>query len=263
MTAGIGLTHDRSTAVRYSWIVLGYLLVAYWVTQRLLVDWVSSADVNFFLVQPMIWLGLAVLALHGWRRLSWALPLSRSWIGVAVSIGIVHVAVLVVSGLIAGMASVRDQFDWLVYLENTWYVGTLLIGIETARTYLFHVWVVKRPTVAWTATALLFFVVATPYAQFDALRSGEHAIEIVGGSLIPALAISIVATWFAEQGGMWASLAYRAPILAFLWYSMVLPDLHWSTTLAVGVLAPVIAWNLAGPLAAAFDAPRRAGVAAS
>ena len=263
MTAGIHLKHDRPTTVRYSWIVLGYLLAAYWVTQRLLVDWVSSADVNFFLIQPIMWLGLAALAFHGWRSFAGAPALSRPWISVAVSIGIVHVAILVVGGLIGGMASVRDHFDWLVYLENTWYVGTLLIGIEMARTYLFHVWVVKSPTLAWVATVLLFFVVATPYAQFDALRFGERTIEIVGGSLIPALAISVVATWFAEQGGLWASFAYRAPILAFLWYSMVLPDLHWSTTLAVGVIAPVIAWNLAGPLAAAMDAPRRDPLPAS
>ncbi len=248
----IRLTRDHRTAARYSWLVLGYLVAAYWVTQRLLADWISSGDLNFFLVQPVIWLGLAGVAYNGWRRLSLVPPFSRAWVTTAVLIGVVHVSVLVISGLVGGMASVRSQFDWLVYVENTWYIGTLLIGVETARTYLLHVWKLKHPTVAWVVTVLLFFVAATPYAQFQSLTDLDRTIELGGGSLIPALAISIVATWFASHGGMWASLAYRAPILAFLWYSMVLPDLHWSTTLAVGVAAPVIAWNLAGPLAEAL-----------
>ena len=54
---------------------------------------------------------------------------------------------------------------------------------------------------------------------------------------------------------MGASLAFRAPILAFLWYSLVLPDLHWSTTLAVGVAAAVVAYAFAGPLARALTEP--------
>ncbi len=255
MSTSTRLTHERRSATRYSWLVLGYLVVAYMVTQRLLAEWVSSADLNFFLIQPVIWLGLAALAYRGWVRLAGAPRISRQWITTAALIGVVHVAVLVASGLIGGMSTVRPQFDWLVYIENTWYVATLLIGLETARTYLFHVWQVNHPTFAWVATVMLFFVAVTPYGQFQSLDSVDRAIEITGGSLIPAIAISVIATWFAEQGGLGASLAYRAPILALVWYAMVLPDLHWSTTLAVGVTATVIAWNLARPLAAALVAP--------
>ena len=152
-------------------------------------------------------LSLAAIAYRAWGQLHWAPPLNRGWIAVAALIGVVHVAVLLIGGLVGGMASVRSEFDWLVYLENTWYVGTLLLGVETARTYLFHVWFRRSPVAAWATTVLLFFVVVTPYAQFQSLDSFDRAVEIAGASLIPALAISVLATWFAEQGGMGASLA--------------------------------------------------------
>ncbi len=237
-----------------SWLVLTYLAAAYWVTQRLLSDWVTDPNLNFFLIQPAIWLGLAALAYAGWRRLPTAPRFNRAFVVTAALIGVVHVAGLVISGLVGGMGTVRTRFDWLPYLENTWYVGTLLIGIETARTYLFHVWNLRSSLASWVFTVSIFFVAVTPYGQFESLGTLDRAIETTGGRLIPAFAISVVATWFAAHGGMGASLAYRVPILAFLWYSMVLPDLHWSTTLAVGVAAPVIAWNLAGPLAEALGA---------
>lgn len=249
---GIARPLHRRQAFRFSYLVVGYLTISYWIAQQYLSGWISNPDVNFYLVQPAIWLGLGALSYAGWRRLPWRPRFSRVFVITALSVGVVHVAVLVASGLVGGMATVRVRFDLLVYVENTWFVGSLLLGLETARTYLFHVWAVRSPEWARVVVVVLFFVAATPLGLFEAVGETTRAAETIGGSLVPALAISIVATWFAEHGGMGASLAYRAPILAFLWYSMVLPDLHWSTTLAVGVIAPAIAWSLAQPLAAAL-----------
>ena len=247
--SGIATALDRKRAFRFSYLVFAYLAISYWVVQRSLSDWVSNADINFYVVQPAIWLGLAALSYAGWRHLPWRPRFNRTFVATAISVGVVHVAVLVASGLFGGMATARTRFDLWVYLENTWYVGSLLVGLETARTYLLHVWAKASPSLARVVIILVFFVATTPLALFETLSQTPRAAEIVGGSLIPALAISIMATWFAEHGGMGASLAYRAPIVAFLWYSMVLPDLHWSTTLAVGVIAPLIAWSVAQPLA--------------
>lgn len=227
-------------------MVAGYAAAAYWITQRVLPGSGISTDLSFYLIQPLLWLGLGALAYTGWRRLALAPGLDRGFIVTALMIGVVHVGVLVFSGIIGGFFTVRTRFDWQVYLENTWYVGAAAIGIETARCYLFHAWARWSTGVAWTATTLLFFVLVTPYAQFTAL--GHDPADVVGRSLVPALAVSFVATWFAKEGGLGASLAYRLPILAYMWYSLELPDLHWSTALATGVAAAAIALNLAAPL---------------
>ena len=242
----------RRAEARYSLGVLVYVAGAYWITERLLLDWVSSADLNFFLIQPVIWLGLGAVSYVGWSRLPTAPAISRNWLVTAALIGGVYVGVLVFAGIVGGMATVRAEFDWRVYLENTWYVGTLAIGVELARTYLLHAWKPRWPSWTGPMVVILFFVVVTPYAQFQALDTIDRAVEIIGSSLVPAIGISVLATWFADRGGMGASLAFRAPILAYLWYSLVLPDLHWSTTLAVGVAAAVVAYVLAGPLARAL-----------
>lgn len=253
--SGLSTASKHDTSGLLTWVVTVYLVAAYWVTQRLLVDWVDSFDLNLFVIQPAIWLGLAAIAYAGWRDLGISNPQGRYWVITAALVGAVYVGVLVFGGLVGDMARVRTQFNWLVYVENTWYVGSLLLGVETARVYLFHAWNLRRPGLAWPVTVLLFFVIATPYAQFEALDSVERSIEIIAGSFVPALGISILATWFAERGGMGASFAFRAPIQAFLWYSFVLPDLHWSTTMATGVAAAVIAFILAEPLAAALTEP--------
>lgn len=247
----------RGTA-RYSLVVLAYVGGAYWVTQQLLAEWISSADLNFFLIQPVIWLGLALASYVGWSRLPGAPAISRQWLVTAALIGVVYVGVIVFAGIVGGMTTVRPGVDWLVYLENTWYVGTLAVGVETARTYLFHAWKTRWPSWVWPMVVILFFVVTTPYAQFQALDTVDRAVEIIGSSLVPALGLGILATWFADRGGMGASLAFRAPILAWLWYSLVLPDLHWSTTLAVGVAAAVVAYAFAGPVAKALTEPEPA-----
>jgi hypothetical protein len=236
--------HSRSISA--PWVVVGYAVAAYWITQRGLPSWGVDTDLSFYLLQPLIWLGLAAIAYVGWQRLPGTIRFDRRLVAAAVMIGVVHVGVLVLSGIIGGFYTVRVRINWSAYLENTWYVGATAVGIETARCYLFHSWTRRSPAFAWMATTLGFFVLATPYAQFSAL--GGDAAAVVGRSLIPALAISVVATWFAEHGGLGASLAYRAPILAYVWYSLELPDLHWSTALAAGVIAGATALSLAEPL---------------
>ncbi len=239
---------------RHASLVTVYLVAAYIVVHRGLSNWISNADVNFLIVQPAIWLGLAALAYAGWRNLEDAPPVSRPWVIAALVSGVMYVGVLVFSGIIGTMTSVRSNIDLRVYVENTWYVGTLLLGIETARSYLFHAWKRRIPDLVWPAVVLLFFVAVTPYAQFAALDSIDRAIELTASSFIPAIGVSLLATWFADRGAMGASLAFRAPIVAYLWYSLVLPDLHWSTTLAAGVFAAVVAYSLAGPLGRALVA---------
>ncbi len=250
MTASLDSLALRTN--QHTWLVAGYVIVAYLIVHRLLTEWISSADVNFLIVQPAIWLGLAALSYAGWRNLDGAPPTSRPWVITAVVSGVIYVGVLVFSGIIGSTATVRASIDLRVYLENTWYAGTLLLGIETARTYLFHAWKLRLPQLVWPVVVVLFFIAATPYAQFAALDSVDRTIELTASSFIPALGISILATWFADRGAMGASLAFRAPIVAYLWYSMVLPDLHWSTTLTAGVLAAVVAYSLAGPLGRAL-----------
>ncbi|MCP3994565.1 MAG: hypothetical protein GY722_05800 [bacterium] len=239
---------------QHTWLVVGYLIVAYLIVYRGLTDWISNADVNFLVVQPAIWLGLAALSYAGWRNLDGAPLTSRPWVITAVVSGVIYFGVLVFSGIIGNMATVRASFNLRVYVENTWYVGTLLLGIETARTYLYHAWKQRLPQLAAPIVVGLFFVAVTPYAQFTALDSVDRTVELIASSFVPALGISILATWFADRGAMGTSLAFRAPIVAYLWYSLVLPDLHWSTTLAVAVAATVLAYSLAGPLGHALTA---------
>jgi len=239
------LRSGRSAIQRWP-LVAVYLAIAYWLAERELSGWISSPNINYYLVQPLLWLGLGVLAYTGWRRMPGARPVNLVFVAAALLIGIVHVAVLVVAGLVGGMTEVRQGFDLLVFVEDTWYVGSVLIGLEMARGFLYEAWAKHSVAMAAAVTAIVFFVAATPYARLTSLA--DRPADSLGESLLPGLAISLLSTWFVVRGGMGTSLAYRAPIQAFFWYSVVLPDLHWSTTLAVGMTAPVIGYMLAQPV---------------
>jgi len=94
---------------------------------------------------------------------------------------------------------------------------------------------------------MLFFAVAMPAAQWTPFDTMQRSFEVVGGRWLPALALSILCTWLVSYGGIGPSFAYRLALLAFEWFSPILPNLDWPVLLVIGVAAPLIAsWLVDG-----------------
>jgi signal peptidase len=237
--------HKREETLRASAIVLGYLTLAYWFTgwqlPRLLR---TNPGLNFYVVQPAIWTGLAVLAYHSWRRLSDRPRFSQVLTGIAFAVGVFYVSVLIIAGVVAGFVQSPSAGRLINYPKNGLFIVTLLLGVETARAYLFWAWRRISEHFAFFATTLLFFAVVIPAAQWTAIDGADPFLRIVLGRWLPALALSALATWLVEYGGLGPSFSYRFALLAFVWFSPILPDLDWPALMLIGTLTPLVSVGL-------------------
>ncbi len=237
--------HDRKETLRTSAIVLGYLTLAYWFTGWQLPRLLSTyPGLNFYVVQPVIWTGLAVLAYHSWRRLSDRPPFSRVLTAIAFAVGVFYVSVLIIAGVIGGFAQSPAGGRLINFPKNGLFIVTLLLGVETARAYLYWAWRRISEHIAFFATTLLFFAVVIPAAQWTAIGGAEPFFRIVLGRWLPALALSALATWLVEYGGLGPSFSYRFALLAFVWFSPILPDLDWPTLMLIGTATPLVSVGL-------------------
>lgn len=234
--------HSRQESGRFSLAVVAAVVLAYWFTQWPLPDLLSShPDFNYYLVQPLIWIGVALLAGYGWRRLEDRPRFSRLLVGIAFLVGVFHVAVLVIVGVVGDFGDSPIAGRLVNYPKNLWYIATLLAGAEMARAYLFRVWRERNRRLAFLGATLLFFAVALPAAQWTPFGDGQEVFRVVGGRWAPALALSALATFLVSFGGPGPSAAYRFALLGFEWFSPILPDLGWLALFLVGVLTPMAA----------------------
>ena len=238
---------DRSQtpreARRYSLVVLAAVALAYWFTAvaaarpaRAATPTTTSTWCN-----RLIWGGIALLAWYGWRRLDERPRFSRLLVGIAFLVGVFHVAVLVIAGVIGNFGDSPIAGRLINYPKNLWYITTLLAGAEMARAYLFAVWRRVSQRLAFVGATLVFFAVAIPAAQWTPFGDVQEVFRVVGGRWAPALALSALATFLVGFGGPGPSFAYRFALLGFEWFSPILPDLDWLVLFLVGVLTPIAA----------------------
>jgi signal peptidase len=217
-------------------LLLGYLLEKFIFSGRL------PDNLNLYLLQPLLWLTIALLALCLWsvsgERFN---PFEqRSLILSAAMMGGIQVAVLVLFGLLSGFGKSPYARSFIMILLNLWFVVTRLVGMEVARWYLGKALGRVNPGMGYIAAWLVPFFLLFPVGKFSLFGQPESAIRMAGGTLLPAAAESLLAAYLAITGGPLASMAYRGVIQTFEWLSPILPDLPWLGAAFVGVVVPVL-----------------------
>lgn len=193
------------------------------------------------LTMPIFWLLLAMAI--------WKLPckgpaakrkhktLVKTW---AIILGIIHVAMLVLAGLVDGFGSSPYSHTILGILSNSWIVAPPLLAREIIRGYLINNSMGKKENTQWIVLVSMGFAVATiPFARFLSLSNIEQTAQFIAQHLGPEFANSILASYLAYFGGPIASIIYLGIHHAFHWLSPILPNLRWITTAAIGILTPV------------------------
>lgn len=225
--------------------VATYLVVAWLLVERGLVKWLSgNPSLSFYLVRPIIWLGLAAIAYLGWQRLPQRPPFSRVLTGIATLLGAFHVGLLVFAGLILGFGDSYVAGQLANYPRNLWFVATWLIGLETTRVFLFHAWRPFSERWAFAGTATILALAMTPYGHLSALTRSDTLVSTLGGFVIPTVVLSVLLTWLAEHGGLGPSFGYWSLLLGFEWFSQVQPNLEWPVLFLIGTAGPIISAKL-------------------
>jgi signal peptidase len=214
-------------------------------------------QLNTYLITTLLWfiITLAVLLLAYHQNLNilrykkirkWTL--GRSPIQAGLLIGGFQVALLIIIGVFAGFGKSPYSFTPPLLFFNILYVTMFLLGTELSRAYLIKVGDQKKhyTTVILVLVTLLFVLLRIQLSDlsFFSLSNPAQPLEFLGGTILPAIAINLLACYLAYLGGATASLSYMGVLLTFEWFSPILPIPHWTLLALVGTIAPAIGYTL-------------------
>ena len=236
------------------YLILGLLGLVYFALNSIAL---SQGPVGTYLLQPLLWIGLALtsivlarydnLAIIRFKRVArWYL--GRTPFQAGLLLGGFQVALLIVVGLFAGFGKSPYSFTPSSVLLNVVLVSSLLAGTEISRAYL-----IKRGTQQRRYTSLVITGVSLAYAMMTitatritglATETPVVILEFLGATVITAIAMNLLASYLSYLGGATASLGYVGVLAMFHWFSPVLPNPHWTILALIGTIAPAVGYSL-------------------
>jgi signal peptidase len=143
----------------------------------------------------------------------------------------------VITGMIAdfGISPFAHSPRWLAI--NFLFAGAPLLAIEASRAAFLRAVGPRTLTVALVATSLGLAAIQFPLRHYQ-LDGFTANAEFWGSVFIPLVATGLLAGFFVLYGGLRAGLLITAPIVAFTYFSPVLPIAPWPILALVGVAGP-------------------------
>jgi signal peptidase len=231
--------NDRQAQLA-SGFILAYLAFAYWLFHYALPG-KTSADVNVYVLRPLVWGGLGIVSLLLWQRVSEKPLTDRLFVMLSLLAGAFSVAVMVCSGLIFGFGHSPYARDAFHMAENFWYISTFIFGLEMSRAYLLHVWGKVNTLLAFGLVAVIYAGIWIAPAQYDNLTEQNRMLSTAGRTFLPGVSESIMATFLASLGGPLPAFIYHLSLESFRWLSPILPRLEWTIAAFLGTLVPALA----------------------
>lgn len=236
------------------YIVLGFLMLLYVLLNTIVP---AQGVIGTYILGPCLWILLALTCLlFAYRD---GLPIIkftrvRRWhlgnspVQAGLLIGGFQVALLIIVGLFAGFGNSPYSFTPVSILFNIIFVSSFLIGTEVSRAYLIKrgVQSKKYTTLVLGLTTLLYVVIQLTPGQLTQLPTSSNVLilEFIGKILITSIALNLLASYLSYMGGATASMAYVGTLLAFSWFSPILPKPHWTILALVGTIAPAIGFAI-------------------
>ena len=201
---------------------------------------ILNGTVEFYIAQPLAWFSLATLAYFFRKSIAVAKPaLQRRIAFLSLGLGLAQVATFIIAGLFLGFGSPPYAHDLPSMLGNSFYLVSLLLGMELARAALL-VSTQRRPFLGVILVSLLMVLLQAPYYKFLSLSGGPAAIRFFGEEILPSFSMNFLASMLTLLGGPLAAILYRAVLLVFEWGSPLLPNLNWAITALIGTVVPMI-----------------------
>jgi signal peptidase len=114
---------------------------------------------------------------------------------------------------------------------------TPFLATEISRAFLAQTISKHKPTMAILCISLFYTLITPTIPNYLNLTSPLAIAEFLIRTLIPTLAISLLATYFAFLGGFPANLIYMAIPAFFTWFSPILPNPPWTAQSMITVIA--------------------------
>lgn len=211
-------------------------------------------DLRFYLVIPLLWIGVGLIAWWAWRHAIAERPrLARPVLRVAILAGLAQIAFLLLAGLIFGMGNSPYAHSFPAILGNVFFLATYIGGLEFSRATLFAWGARRHATLSFVLVTLLYTVLVVPVSYYSLFSSPDAALPVTGNLILPRLAESLLATFLAGVGGPAAAFAYHFLVELFTWISPYLPKLSWMEMALVGTLGPVVLLLVSSALTGKFE----------
>lgn len=206
-----------------------------------------------YIIQPIIWITLAIITLiianqEGANIIKFK-KVRRWYLGktpahAGLMLGGFQVSLLIFAGILFGFGNSPYSQSTTGIARNAFFVITLLLGTEISRAYLIKKGskIKKYTTLTIVLTTFLFLVISITPQNFSKLlfTNPEQSLKFLGATLITALAINLLASYLSYLGGAMASIPYMGTIMAFEWFSPLLPNPHWTILALIGTIGPAI-----------------------
>ena len=234
------------------YIVIGFIAIIYLLI-NLFLPGITSSTIVSYVIQPALWLALAimtiVLARHDGMNIFY-FKKERKWnlgktpVHAGLLFGGFQVSLLIIAGLVVGFGRSPYSYSPTAITLTALYVGTFLLGTEISRAYLIKTgsYTKNYLTLTLVLTTLVYVILQFSINDFSVLdfASQTKALEFLGGKLLVAISIGLLASYLAYLGGATASISYMAVILTFEWFSPILPSIDWTILALIGTIAPAI-----------------------
>ena len=210
-----------------------------------------------YFLAPLCWLGAACVAYYAYRRLP-PLAAAEHAVGrgtvllIAGLVGLFLVSLQLVLGVVSsfGYSPYAHSPRWLAI--NFLFAGSTALAAEAARGALLRsmgrLSLTLALVVGSVGIAAMQFTDAA-FVQADFTRQSEFW----GTQFIPLAATGLVSGFFILYGGLGAGLLVSLPLVAFTYYSPVLPAADWPVRALVGVAGPAMGLWIAEGLFASED----------
>ncbi len=171
----------------------------------------------------------------------------RSWFDkrvtiVAALVAIFYIIIYMDIGLFTGFGRSPLSFTPGALMVNLILVSSTLLGMELSRAYIIKSFGGRRPFLAIGLVTLLYSFISVSIIGLLSFSDPLALTRFLGTGLLPIVAVNLLASYLALIGGPIASLAYRAPLMALMWFSPILPNLSWGTEALLGVMAPTVSF---------------------
>ena len=196
-----------------------------------------------YLAAPVAWGAGIGFTLYVYRRIPAAVTERtedrQTILLLAALSGAVLLAMKMLGGVFGEFAGspIEHSPRWLA--ANLLLAGAPFLAVEASRATLLRAFGPRAPMGAWIGTSLLFVLLQFPLGRFYVTGS-ETSNGYWLAVIVPLVAMGMVAGYFAIRGGLWGALLVAAPILAFTYYSPVLPEASWPVTTLLGFAGPAI-----------------------
>jgi len=213
----------------------------------------SYGIIGSYIMQPILWISLGIIAFliaenEGINILSFKRIrrwyLGNSPIQAGLMLGGFQVSILILIGIIAGFGESPFAFTPLSIIQNIFFVGSFIVGTEISRSYLINKGSHSRKhlTLILILTTIIYMCIRISPYQFSDLyfNNPVASLEFLGTIIITGFSMNLLASYLSYLGGAASSICYMGTLMAFEWFSPILPNPHWTITAMIGTIVPAI-----------------------